>query len=103
MRRLRGRISKDIETLVVQNVENIRWATLQNLDQSFRRYASALDERLKATVEATRGAIQAAHLRRKERTETVQPELERLGQKGAELARLEESLSKFADSGGENG
>ena len=103
MRRVKRRISNDIETLVVRNVENIRWATLQNLDQAFRRYASVLDERLKATIEATRGAIQAAHLRRKERTETVQPELERLGQKGSELARLEESLSKFADSGGENG
>ncbi|MBI4528906.1 MAG: dynamin family protein [Deltaproteobacteria bacterium] len=103
MRRFRRRISKDIETLVVRNVENIRWATLQNLDQSFRQYSAVLDERLKVTVEATHGAIQAAHLQRKERAETVQSEIKRLEQKRAELGKLEESLAKFADLASENG
>ncbi len=102
MRRVKRRISNDIETLVIHNVENIRWATLQNLDQSFRRYASTLDERLKETVEATRGAIQAAHLRRQERAETAQPELAMLEQKEAQLAGLEQSLAKFANAVSKN-
>lgn len=97
MRRVKKRTLSDIETLAVHNVENIRWATLQNLDQAFRRYASTLDERLAQVVEATRGAIQAAHLRRKQSAQTAQPEVERLEQKGAELTSLEESLAKFAD------
>ncbi|MGI9862137.1 dynamin family protein [Moorella naiadis] len=66
-------LGQQIEALVLNNVENLRWATLQNLDQAFRRFGSSLDERLQATVLATQGAIQAARSKRQEQNQnTVQ-------------------------------
>lgn len=102
-KRILNRLSSDIEALVVQNVENIRWAALQNLDRSIRRFASALENRLEETVELTRGAVELAHRRRKQREETVQPELQRLELGATKLANLEELLVQFATQQGANG
>lgn len=99
-RRLRKRLTEDIETLVVRNVENIRWATLRNLDDAFRHFSSTLDERLKETAEATRGAMRVAHQRRAQDEATVQPQLRRLEAKAAELMSIEGALNRFADSKG---
>ncbi|RPI96631.1 MAG: Dynamin family protein, partial [Spirochaetales bacterium] len=59
-KRIRKRINQQINDLVMFNVENLRWATLQNLDTTFRRFAAELDSRLGDTINATRGAIVAA-------------------------------------------
>ena len=96
--RLEKRLSEEVETLVTHNVENIRWATLRNLDDAFRRFSSTLDERLKETAEATRAAMRGSQLRRNENEDTVQTELIRLEQKAAELASLENSLAQFTGS-----
>ncbi len=100
-RRIQKRLAADTETLAVRNVENVRWAALRNLDDAFRRFGSKLDEQLKKTIEATRGAIQSAHLRRKGNLETVDSELQRLQAKESELAETEQSLIKLATSRGE--
>jgi hypothetical protein len=102
-KRILNRLSSDTEALVVQNVENIRWAALQNLDRSIRRFASALENRLEETVELTRGAVELAHRRRKQHEETVQAELQRLELGGTKLANLEELLVQFATQEGTNG
>lgn len=94
-RRIQKRLSEEVETLIIHNVENVRWATLRNLDDTFRRFSSTAGERLQETGEATRGAIRAAHLRRRESEDTVQPELQRLEKKAIELASLEHSLIRF--------
>jgi GTP-binding protein EngB required for normal cell division len=58
--RLKKRLSRQIDTLVRHNVENLRWATLQNLNDAFRRFGLTLDQRFQETIAATHGAIQAA-------------------------------------------
>jgi ribosome biogenesis GTPase A len=93
--RLQKRLDEEVETLVTRNVENIRWATLRNLDDTFRRFSSTLDERLNETAEATREAMRATHLRQTENENVTQSELERLEQKAAELAGLEATLTEF--------
>ena len=60
--RLRKRLSRQIDTLVRHNVENLRWATKQNLNDAFLRFASTLDQRFQETIEATHGAIRAAYV-----------------------------------------
>lgn len=95
-RRMWKRLSARIEDLVVRNVENLRWSTLQNLDTSFRRFASELDERLRLTMEATRGAIHAALEKRRTHSESVAGEVSRLR---ALLAELEQISSSLADLG----
>jgi len=97
-RRLQKRLSEEVQTLVIHNVENLRWATLRNLDDTFRSFAAALDQKLKNTAEATRMALRAAHARRDENATTSEPAVKRLEQNAAELARLENSLGRFADS-----
>jgi small GTP-binding protein len=92
--RLQKRLDEEVETLITHNVENLRWATLRNLDEAFRRFSSTLDERLKATAETTRWAMRAARQRRTENETMMQPELERLEQK-AELAGLQASFAQF--------
>jgi GTPase SAR1 family protein len=92
-RRIRDRLLEDVAALSLRNVENVRWAMLRNLDDAFRRFASALDERLEQTIEATRGAIKTAHLRRKENLQTVETEIRRLEEKESELAVIENTLA----------
>jgi hypothetical protein len=101
-RRIKKRLAEDIETLAVRNVENVRWATLQNLEDAFRRFGSELDDRLKEIIDATRGAIESAHLRRRGSLATIEPELQRLKDTESALAEMDEALAKFAASGGEN-
>jgi flagellar biosynthesis regulator FlbT len=90
--RIRKRLHGDIESLITQNVENLRWATLQNLDRAFRNFRTLLDERMSDTIMATHGAIQAACARRNEQSEAVQEELVKLT---SVAARLEAILKEF--------
>jgi GTPase SAR1 family protein len=83
--RIRKRLHEDIESLVTQNVENLRWATLQNLDRAFRNFSALLDERMSNTIKATHGAIQAACAKRREQSDAVAEELARLADAGNKL------------------
>jgi len=69
--RLKKRLARQIDTLVRHNVENLRWATLQNLNDAFSRFGLALDQRFQETIAATHGAMQAAHSRRKEHADAI--------------------------------
>jgi hypothetical protein len=82
--RLKRRLAEQVDELVQRNVENLRWATLQNVDAAFRRFETWFDDRLAETMEATRGAIDAALLKRREHADRVRDDLARLRQ-GAEL------------------
>ena len=91
--RVQKRISEEVEVLVADNVENIRWATVRNLDDTFSRFSTILDERLKATAAAIRAAMRAAQLRQTQDEQTAEPEIMRLGQKAGELADLKNTLA----------
>jgi tRNA U34 5-carboxymethylaminomethyl modifying GTPase MnmE/TrmE len=69
--RIKSRIGKEIRTLVIHNVENLRWATLQNIDAAFRVFSRELDEDLARTIDATHGAIATAYARRKEHADEI--------------------------------
>ncbi len=90
--RLEKRLMKQVEELVLFNVENLRWATLQNLDQAFRSFGSTLDEHLQAAIAATHGAIQAAHARRRDQTQTIATEIARLQSAIVELEDIQAAL-----------
>lgn len=97
-RRIRRRLLQEVQTLVVHNVENIRWSTLRNLDETFRNFSTTLDERIRKTAEATREAMHMTNLRQKQVEDTTEPELERLKQKAADLAKLENTFSRYTES-----
>ncbi len=94
VRRVAKRLTEQIGDLVIPNVENLRWATYQSLDQTFLRFGRTLDERLTDTIAATHGAIQAALARRKEHAEATADELARLEATAAELAEIQRALGK---------
>ena len=85
--RMRKRLLEEIDAVVIRNVENLRWATRQNLEDAFRRFSAELDEKLSMSVEATRGAMQKAFEQRKQHSEEIASEIET---KQTALSRLAE-------------
>lgn len=93
------RLSEKIEGLVIQNVENLRWATLQNLDRTFTRLEARLDECLEETISATKGAIQSANAKRTAQTDSVSAEVSRLRATASELEFLIAELTGSEPAG----
>lgn len=99
LRRMRERI----EVLVAENVENVRWPTLQNLSKSFREFGNALDARLEEAVSATMGAIEAAYEKRRSQSSAVDQETARLEREIAKLEQAHEDLRAYCGDNGEGG
>ncbi|OIQ84574.1 bacterial dynamin-like protein [mine drainage metagenome] len=95
--RSRRRLLADASVLVTRNVENLRWATLQNVETSFRRFAQDLDQGLVEAIEITHGAIARIYSRREAAVDQVDPMLERLSVVATRLRTLEERATELAD------
>ncbi|RME40841.1 MAG: Dynamin family protein [Caldilineae bacterium] len=89
------RLQHQIEALVIQNVENLRWATRQNLDQAIRRFSSRLDERLQETGAATQNAIRAARQQRQAQAASVTATVARLEAAAGHLEQLQAGIQTF--------
>jgi len=59
-RRLQTRLNNQLEDLVISNAENLRWAMLRTVDETFRHFRSTLVTRLGETIAATNGALNSA-------------------------------------------
>lgn len=92
--RLKKRLSRQIDTLVRHNVENLRWATFQNLNDAFRRFGLTLDQRFQETIAATHGAIQAAYVKRKEHVEAIADDVSSFEAASTDLAKIVTELQK---------
>lgn len=91
--RIRKRLSTGIDELVQRNVENLRWATLQNLENAFRQFSSWFDERLADAIAATEGAIQAALTKRQGHEEQVRHDLSRRQEAAEWIAAAQRELA----------
>ncbi len=91
--RVKKRMVKHIDGLVLHNVENLRWVTLQNLDQTFRKFTSALKERMEETLRSTVGAIEAAKKKREEHEASVEEEQRRFQKALVTLEEISEKIS----------
>jgi len=91
-RRVHKRLSAQLEALVLHNVENLRWSTLQSLNDTFARFAAELDQRLADTVAATHGAIQAAVTRRKTHQQNIAGQVTRLEDARTALDKVRQTL-----------
>ena len=96
--RIRARMVRQAEELIVRNAENLRWAILRGLDETFRKATAQFEERLDEAIEATRGVIRDALARRQDRSFALQPELDRLAAAIASLTSLCEEIQ--GDQGG---
>jgi len=70
-KRIKKRMNNQIDKLVLRNLENLRWETLQNIDTTFRKLSHILDNNLAMTIEATYGTIRSALAERKMHEENV--------------------------------
>jgi GTP-binding protein EngB required for normal cell division len=95
---IRKRMSEQIGTLVLHNVENLRWSIFQSIEHAFRRFASELDARLDETIEATHGAIRLALAKREEHSHKIDGEVARLSHATAEMALVERLLWRGANN-----
>jgi Dynamin family len=95
--RLRRRMAHTVSELVQRNVENLRWALLQAIDDSFRRFNMQVDERIDEVLEATNGAIKAALDLRRQKSNHSQVELERLYRTAARLRELRIEFGRYLD------
>jgi GTP-binding protein EngB required for normal cell division len=92
--RLTRRLMSQVESVVLQNVENLRWAILQNLDLAFRRFRLALTESLAETIAATYGAVEAARRERGKRGEAASAEFARLRLAETELREIAREIEQ---------
>ncbi len=83
--RARDRLKRQIDTLVVRNLENLRWETLQNIDTAFRKFSTDLDTNLTLTIEATHGAVRSALAQRKQHGESVADRIMELKKTSTEI------------------
>lgn len=98
--RVRKRLGETVDTLVVRNVENLRWSALQGLEDSFRRFRRELGERLDRTAWGTREAIAQARARRVTASTSVAQEIWRLSEIEATTADLQLRLESFCREAG---
>jgi hypothetical protein len=84
-RRLRRRIIAETNELIVRNVENLRWAILRGLDETYRAALRQMEERLWAAVAGTRDVIREALARRRDSSFAAKEEIGRLEQAEKEL------------------
>ncbi len=69
------RMAARVEGLVIPNVENLRWATSQSINQTFLHFGQGLSERLTDTIAATHGAIRGTLARRSPHAEATADEI----------------------------
>jgi hypothetical protein len=94
--RLRARVVRQTDELIVRNAENLRWAILRGLDDTFRKATPRFEQRLDDAMIATRGVIEDALGRRRGKSFEVEPEVDRLNRAIASLAEIRRELAGTA-------
>jgi GTP-binding protein EngB required for normal cell division len=87
-KRLERTLREEIEYLVSRNIEELRWSTLQNMEEAIRAFQSRMRAQLDATIGAIRTSVQAALDHQARRELRLVPELRRLERHQQRLAEL---------------
>lgn len=96
-RRLRSRLIAWANELIVRNAENLRWAILRGIDETFRRAGAAFEQRFDDAIATTRDVIRQALIRRRDQAVAVESDLKRLNGAKRTLAKFQEELAAEAD------
>jgi GTPase Era involved in 16S rRNA processing len=83
--RLRERVIRRTNELVLRNTSSLHWALLQSLNDAFRKASAQFEARLDSAILATKAVIEATLERRRVRTFEVRPEIVRLNSLRAAL------------------
>jgi ribosome biogenesis GTPase A len=85
--RLRDRVLRHTNDLILRNAGSLHWALLQSLRDAFRNASAQFEERLDNAIHATKAVIEATLERRLVRTFEVKPAIVRLDSLRAALTR----------------
>jgi GTPase Era involved in 16S rRNA processing len=91
-RRRRASLIDQTNELIIRNAENLRWAVLRGLDETFRKAVTHFEERLGDAINATQGIIEEALVRRRDESFTSEAPLERLSRSRDALTAAEQGL-----------
>ena len=91
---LRRQLEAEIGALVQHNVENLRWATLRGVNETFRRFSAQLDARLAEVLRVTQGVITRAVERRQSQSGLTVAELQHVHAFAETLAGLRAALAE---------
>jgi dynamin family protein len=97
-KRSRRRLLGEVETIVQRNVENLRWATRQNVEDAFRNLGGTLDDALAESIDATRSLILVTRDRRHNQSDRIQAESEAVQASAEKLLDIGAGLRRIAAS-----
>ena len=89
------RLKENIATLIVNNIENMRWSLLQNIESLFREFVSDVSNKFNETIENVVSIVETAEKKREERAELV---MEEIGSLKGFLAEITSSYSDIDNS-----
>lgn len=87
----------NINRLILHNTENIRWATMQNINKTFSRFTGDFNADMTRIIEATEGAVDTTIEFRTRHAEEIN---DRLAQVKQEQALIEERTGYYTHSQG---
>jgi len=96
-RRRRGRILRQLDELVLRNAENLRWAILRGIDETFRKACLKFEQHLDHAIATTNGVAGEALERRRTNSSAVRDELNRLENRSAVLSELQKQFRPHQD------
>lgn len=93
--RIKKRLKRQAEELSLSNVENLSWVTLQNLDDTFRKFTKEFDTKLQRIIDATEGALTEAMMRRKDHQSVTSEQILLLNHKIEKISIIIEGLKRL--------
>jgi hypothetical protein len=94
MNRLRARLVRGMRELVMRNAENLRWAILRGMDETFRKAGAQFNGQLDDAIKATRNVIGEALARRRDTSFAAEPEMIRLNRALEALSQAHLALER---------
>lgn len=102
IRKLQATLGEEADRLVAQNIENLRWNAIRQVDETFRSFTREIDAQFQALIEGTRGAMEAASRNRRENAASVQELIVKLLQFGESMRVWTEQLDALLSTKSEN-
>jgi hypothetical protein len=79
--------------MIVRNAENLRWAILRGVDETFRAALVHFEARLADAIGTTKGVIEDALARRRDQSFGLNETLDRLSRSTDALTQVEKALA----------
>lgn len=93
LRRSQARAQAAIAEVVTRNVENLRWALRQAVEDVLRGFSRAIDTQLASHLELVDRSAERARVLRRQTSDASDPEIERLRRRAGELDDLAARLA----------